>query len=506
MDTGRYESVGRLNRRRLLGLGALGGAATLLAACNGEVKEVIKEVPVEVIKEVQVAGETKIVEVPGETKIVEVPGETKIVEVPGETKIVEVPGETVEKIVEVEVRREIIPISFWDFETRPLGVAAQDAWFARAGTVAGVQMNREVVPFSQTATKILAAKATDTLPDMLWSQPDSTWSWAAQEIVAPAEDAWDLIGIENFGENDRQATVVDGISYGIPQFLWPHILYYRSDLYAENNLPAPDSWDTIVSNARALHDPTDFYGYYIYLKDAHPKLAWSLMPAHDAYVFDENGNNAINSPGTIAALELAKTLDDLSPPGSIGREEGEGRTDFIRGVTAHVVSSTSFSGTFLADKPEMLEQISAVAQPSVAGTGAGLAGMNIMNITTGTAHYDRMVEFFGALFERDNYQEWFQSTVVGWAPTHKLVQESDEYWDHPRIAPVKHIIRAGVSASKLAWVGGSKYGSQGSGLLGTVTARNIVKDMFIKVIQGESPQAAAEWAEQEVQKVIDENE
>ena len=45
----------------------------------------------------------------------------------------------------------------------------------------------------------------------------------------------------------------------------------------------------------------------------------------------------------------------------------------------------------------------------------------------------------------------------------------------------------------------------GSGLLGTVTARNIVKDMFIMVFDGESPEDAAAWAEREVQKVIDEN-
>ena len=207
---------------------------------------------------VAACGETVTVE---KTVVKEVPVE-RVVTVEKEVPVEVEKQVVVEKTVEVEVRRQIVPISFWDFETRPLGVAAQDAWFARAGTVAGVQMNREVVPFRETAPKILAAKATNTLPDMLWSQPDSTWSWAEQDIVASAEDAWDLIGIENYGENDRQATVVDGISYGIPQFLWPHILYYRTDLYAENNLPAPDSWDTIVSNAQALHDPTDLSGYY----------------------------------------------------------------------------------------------------------------------------------------------------------------------------------------------------------------------------------------------------
>ena len=489
--------TGTLSRRRMFRLAAAaGGTATvamILGAC-GETevvtKEVIKEVPVETVVTKEVIKEVAVEKVVTQEVIKEVPVQQVITQ-----RVVE----------EVEVEREILDISFWDFETRPLGVAAQDAWFARAGITSDVRMNREVVPFRETEPKILAAKAAGTLPDMVWSQPDATWSWSGQEIVAPATDALDLMGREIFGENDLNATAVDGVHYGVPQFLWPHILYYRSDLYAENGLPAPDSWDNILANAQALNNPPDIYGYFTYLLDAHPKMAWSLMPAHDAYVFDENGNNSINSEGTIAALKLAKALDDVSAPGAAARHEGHGRTEFIRGATAHMVSSTSFSGTFLADKPEMLEQVAAVAQPSVAGTGAGLAGMNILNITTQTDYPDRMAEFFAALFDRPNYQEWFQSTVIGWAPTHVAVQNSDEYWGHPRIAPVAHIIRAGVDASQMAWVGGSKYGSKGSELLGTVTARNIVKDMFIMVFDGESPEDAAAWAEAEVQKVIDEN-
>ena len=513
-----HEKQGRaqmLSRRRLLRLAAVAGGTTaagvLLAACGEtqvvEVEKVItREVVIEKIVKEQVPVEVeKIVRQEVERVVTREVEVEKIVR-----QEVEVPVEverlvTVQVVKEVQVQREIVDIAFWDFETRPLGVAAQDAWFARAGTEAGVRMNREVIPFRETEPKILAAKATNTLPDMLWSQPDATWSWAGQEIVTSADSALDRIGRSNFGQNDLDATMVDGVAYGVPQFLWPHILYYRTDLYAENSLPDPTTWDTIVANATALNNPPDIYGYYTYLGDAHPKLAWSLMPAHDAYVFDQDGNNSINSPGTIAALKLAKALDDVSADGAPSRDEGAGRGEFIRGATAHMVSSTSFSGTFLADKPEMLDRVAAVAQPTVAGTGAGLAGMNILNITTQTPYPDRMVDFFAALFNRDNYQEWFQSTVVGWAPTHRVVQESDDYWGHPRIAPVAHIIRAGVAASQQAWVGGSKFGSQGSGLLGIVTARSIVKDMFIRVIQGESPEEAVQWAEEEVQKVIDEN-
>ena len=112
------------------------------------------------------------------------------------------------------------------------------------------------------------------------------------------------------------------MNYGVPQFLWPHILYYRSDLYAEHGLPAPDSWDNILANAQALNNPPDIYGYFTYLLDAHPKMAWSLMPAHDAYVFDENGNNSINSEGNRRGAQAGE---------GPGRRVGSGRGGSPRG-------------------------------------------------------------------------------------------------------------------------------------------------------------------------------
>ncbi len=85
MDTKR-ELLSAMTRRNLLRGGLAVSGAAVLAAC-GETKEVIKEVPVEVIKEVEVAGETVVKEV-----VKEVPVEVE--------KVVK---ETVEVEVEVPV-------------------------------------------------------------------------------------------------------------------------------------------------------------------------------------------------------------------------------------------------------------------------------------------------------------------------------------------------------------------------------------------------------------------
>ena len=95
-------------RLRLALITAIATFAFLVGACAGEteVVEVTKEVVVEkeVIKEVEVPGETVVVE-KEVVKEVEVPGETVVVE-KEVIKEVEVPGETV--VVEKEVIKEVV--------------------------------------------------------------------------------------------------------------------------------------------------------------------------------------------------------------------------------------------------------------------------------------------------------------------------------------------------------------------------------------------------------------
>ena len=481
-------------------MAALVGCGEVQTVTERVVEVVTKEVPVEkvvtreVVKEVPVEVE-KIV-----TQRVEVEVEKVVTQVVEKTVVQE---KVVTKIVQAEaMQRKIETVSFWDFETRALGVAAQEAWLARAGTHAAVRVERLRVPFPEMEPKVLAAKASGTLPDMVWSQPDSCWTWAAAEIVAPVDEVHAQIGVNKFGNNPLEATKVEGVSYGIPQFLWPHIMYYRMDKYEENGFDEPTSWDDLVANGEALNSPGDHYGFFTYLKDAHPKLAWNLMPAFDAYVFDRDGSVSLNSSGSLGSLELAAKLFAISPPGVAGNDEGAGRTAFLNNLASHMTSSTSFSTGLAAAPDDLLSKVAAVAQPSVVGEAAGLAGMNILNITTGTKHPDRMVELFTALFDHEIYQGWFVSTVLGWAPTLRSVQEGTDYWESARVKPVARLVRTGVAASNRAWPSGAKFGSEGAKLLGTVTARNVLKDMFTKVSDGGDPADALEDASGEVDRIV----
>ena len=149
-----------LSRRGLLRIGALGGVGTAILAACGETTEIIKEIPVEVLEEVEVAGETVIKEVQVEVPVEVIKEVEKIVEV-------EVAGETtvVEKIVEVQAEVVTTKVNFWfnsanqqkNFEEKVVGHyhRQQDLY----------RLEVTLVPANEQTTKLTAAIAGGAPPD-----------------------------------------------------------------------------------------------------------------------------------------------------------------------------------------------------------------------------------------------------------------------------------------------------------------------------------------------------
>jgi multiple sugar transport system substrate-binding protein len=152
--------LSELSRRKLLRTGALGGVGVAVLAACGETKEVIKEVPVEVIKEVQVAGETVVKEVQVEVPVEVIKEVEKIVEVAGETTVVE-------KIVEVQAEVVTTTVNAWfnqatqmaNFEEKVQGHYHRQQDLFRLESI--------LVPNSELTTKMTAAIAGGAPPDVV---------------------------------------------------------------------------------------------------------------------------------------------------------------------------------------------------------------------------------------------------------------------------------------------------------------------------------------------------
>lgn len=116
----------------------------------------------------------------------------------------------------------------------------------------------------------------------------------------------------------RDADSVDGKPYGIPYDGEVTVQVYRKDLYAAKGLKPADTYDQLLANAKAVHDPANrIYGLamrgfagagqnmYIYP---------SLLRGFGGSWFDGR-NLVVNSPEAVKALEwYVAALSQYAPP------------------------------------------------------------------------------------------------------------------------------------------------------------------------------------------------
>jgi multiple sugar transport system substrate-binding protein len=113
----------------------------------------------------------------------------------------------------------------------------------------------------------------------------------------------------------------DGEIVGVPQCGINQLLFYRRDLYEENGLALPETWDDARAAAEAL-GTDDFYGYVNRGAKGDP-IAWDWL-AHYMGRTDgevdylgnppENWNPELNNDAGLEALEYYIELSQFAPP------------------------------------------------------------------------------------------------------------------------------------------------------------------------------------------------
>ena len=197
-----------VSRRSALRAVALAGSAGVLAAC-GETITVTKEVPIEVIKEVQVAGETIVKEVEVE----------KIVEVEREVEVEVEVEKVVEKIVEVQAKSQSAKITYW-MQQWDDGVAAFqgaiDSFHA-----AYPQYEIEMVPigYGDLFAKFYPAITTETSGEVVYSYSNWWYPIDVTKVLHPMTPTLrsrsEFLGIFYQGALDTVASS-DGQFYVVP--------------------------------------------------------------------------------------------------------------------------------------------------------------------------------------------------------------------------------------------------------------------------------------------------
>ncbi len=421
-------------------------------------------------------------------------------------------------------------ITVWSGMFEPDRLKATEDILADFTQKTGVKTKLVPLPEDQVATLITNSAAAGELPDVLMaiSTADSH-TYAAQGVFdgEAAQAVIDKLGPDTFSEKAIELVSQDGVATGVPVSGWGQLLIYRSDLFDEAGLEAPETLEDIRAAAEQLNED-DRVGITLATapKDAFTEQSFEYVAlAMGCQLVDDSGKVTFDSPECADALSY---YADLANNFSV---QGNQDVDSTRGTYFAGRAAMMIWSPFLLDGmaglrddtrpscPQCKKDRGFLAKNSgLVGPIAGPSGepsqygdVATFNITT-----DANTEASQALLEfmmNEGYTRWLAISPQGQYP----VRLGDKQ-DPEKFADAWAELESGVdrkaplskfySEESIASLGEGvenfqRWGfPQGQGaLLGALGAERPIAEAVVSVIGGDDPAEAAGAAQARIEEI-----
>lgn len=421
-------------------------------------------------------------------------------------------------------------ITVWSGMFEPDRLKATEDILADFTQKTGVKTKLVPLPEDQVATLITNSAAAGELPDVLMaiSTADSH-TYAAQGVFdgEAAQAVIDKLGPDTFSEKAIELVSQDGVATGVPVSGWGQLLIYRSDLFDEAGLEAPETLEDIRAAAEQLNED-DRVGITLATapKDAFTEQSFEYVAlAMGCQLVDDSGKVTFDSPECADALSY---YADLANNFSV---QGNQDVDSTRGTYFAGRAAMMIWSPFLLDGmaglrddtrpscPQCKKDRGFLAKNSgLVGPIAGPSGepsqygdVATFNITT-----DANTEASQALLEfmmNEGYTRWLAISPQGQYPVRfGDKQDPEKFVDAwaelesgvDRKAPLSKF----YSEESIASLGEGvenfqRWGfPQGQGaLLGALGAERPIAEAVVSVIGGDDPAEAAGAAQARIEEI-----
>lgn len=174
-----------------------------------------------------------------------------------------------------------------------------------------IKVKLQVMPWGAANTRLLAAVAGGTVPDV--AQMGSTWmaqfadAGALEELTLYLKRS-KIVKLADFFPAAVSLCTYKGKTYGIPWYCDTRIIFYRPDLLESVGFKEfPGTWDEMLDCARKFKARGEGR-YFIFLAPANYQVFMPFVWANGGRFFDEKGNVAVAEPAFIEALTWYATF------------------------------------------------------------------------------------------------------------------------------------------------------------------------------------------------------
>jgi ABC-type glycerol-3-phosphate transport system substrate-binding protein len=261
----------------------------------------------------------------------------------------------------------------YDSRMQPDTQAVMDAFNSSQGAI---KATLEVVGWPDGRNLLLTQISGGQAPDIFNGGGGWLLEFTAAGETAPLDDLMGADFLANFQPSGIQAMTVDGKLYGMPYFLDPRGLYYRTDLFEQAGIAPPVTFADVREAAKALNSPPAVYGIGLGPGD-YWWYAWvgAIGGGNNLSKWTEDGHSRIAEPEGIAAVQYLADLvltDQVAQPSPANaNRDADLQPLFLAGQMA-ILETGSWMPTIISnDAPDL--------QFDVAPLPVAEAGMNHAN-------------------------------------------------------------------------------------------------------------------------------
>lgn len=227
---------------------------------------------------------------------------------------------------------------------------------------------------TQDARTVLQTRiSTNDIPDILNTFPAEEM----YKIMFEEDMILELTGQEflnNVNENTLAMSAYNGKNYALPMTLSSYGIYYRTDIFEQNNLSKPTTWDELMDVCEKL-SAASITPFVFANKDLgnigqrFERLVGVINnDINSEFQQIAKGELAVtDSPSLKAFADMLVAITSYGPADSLGVDTDSSFADYLNGKTAMMVSGTWGLGTMKAGNPEVAENTELIPFPNPTG-------------------------------------------------------------------------------------------------------------------------------------------
>src|SRR5262247_1916814 len=179
----------------------------------------------------------------------------------------------------------------------------------------GIKVVVDAAPFGDLYKKQLLSLSTGGRYDVLFM--DEPWIPPLSEFLLPLTERMKTLDSADFIPTTVSSGAFQGTQYAVPVDPNVQLLVYRKDLFEQKGLKPPATWDELLADAKALHDPAkQQYGIAVTASSDIQTALYMLLAmwSYGAELIDGSGRGALNTPAGHKGGEVFLDVLKFAPP------------------------------------------------------------------------------------------------------------------------------------------------------------------------------------------------